>query len=81
MYAECTITIGDEDTESTSTCRYKDCRKNKEIGGCLAEAFTKADCHLFTLRAMMKHLIASDVFQLDADELGQLKQALAALKE
>ena len=81
MYAECTITIGDEETETTSTCRYKYCKTSEEVGGCLGEAFTKADCHLFTLRAMMKHLIASDVFQLDADELGQLKRAMAALKE
>ena len=79
MYVRASITIGDDETEFTGTCEYKESNWGG-IGGCLAEAFAKADCSLSTLADMMSALINHDGFGLDEDESHRLESALKVLR-
>jgi len=82
MYTKCTITIGDEETESSSTCIYKEYPGRCNVGSCLAEAFAKADCTLSTLAEMMDALLNTlDTFDLDAEERERLTRALLSIQD
>jgi len=79
VYVRASITIGDDETEFTGTCEYKESNWGG-IGGCLAEAFVKADCTLSTLADMMDALRNHDMFLLDNVDSVRIAQALRDLK-
>ena len=83
MYVKCSITIGDEETETTATCHYKENEEFERcnIGACIAEAFVKTDYGLSTLAEMMDALLNLLNFDLDNNERARLKRALDALQE
>ena len=78
MYARVSITIGDVETESTTTCEYKESDRCN-VGGCLAEAFAP-ECSLGTLADLLFALTNHDGFVLNNVESARLAQALTALK-